>query len=126
MKLNQDCVRNVLLELEEKLENDGHLFLYQLREFETLKKYGEDITVYALLKLIEGGYLDGKPVYGDGKMLDLAVSSITLNGHELLDNIRSNEVWVATKKKLKGVASVSLMLVSGVAKEYFKEKFGLD
>lgn len=122
MRLNQDCIRDVLLELEEKLTFGSHIFLQQIKELDTTKKYGEEDTIYTILKLLEADYLIGKPLYASNELYQLSLSSITWNGHEFLDSIRSNEVWRETKKRVSGFTSVSIGILTEVAKEYIKQK----
>ncbi|MGN7267362.1 hypothetical protein [Bacillus licheniformis] len=45
MKLNHDCVRSILLELEENLTLNDGVTLYQLKDFETFKEYGYETSV---------------------------------------------------------------------------------
>jgi Hypothetical protein (DUF2513) len=122
MKLNKDCVRDLLLEMEDKLTLSGHTFLDEIKNFETYNKYGHDETIYTIKKLIEAEYLKGSYKFASDEMYFLAISSITWNGHEFLDSVRSNEVWEATKEKVKGFSSVSISILSEVAKDYLKKK----
>lgn len=127
MKLNQECVRDILLELEEKLTFNNALYLQQVQELEAYKKYGNDETLYAILKLIEVNYLIGSKKISNGGVYYLSLSAITWNGHEFLDSIRSNEVWQETKNRVKDFSSVSIGILSEVAKEYIMRKlFGTN
>ena len=122
MRLNHDCVRDILLELEEKLSFEEHFFMYQLQELESFSKYGEEVSIYALLKLIKANYINGKPFYADNGLHNLSISSITWEGHQFLDNIRESVVWKAANNKVKGFSSVSIGILAGVAQEYLKKK----
>lgn len=126
MKLNHDCVRSIMLELEEKLTLDEHMHLLQLREFDTFKKYGEDASSYTILKLIEAGFLNGKPLYAGNKLYHLTVSSITFAGHEFLDNIRDDKTWSKAKSLAQSLAGASISLVAKLAYDATKKKLGLS
>ncbi|GGJ86306.1 hypothetical protein GCM10007063_06020 [Lentibacillus kapialis] len=126
MELNHDCVRSVLIELEDKLTLNGHMHLAQLEKTDTFNTYGHDVSVYAILKLIEIGYLNGNHKNADNELHFLSVSSLTWQGHEFLDNIRDNIVWSKTKdasKKLSG--NVSITMLSRIANSVLDKMLGL-
>lgn len=122
MKLNQDCVREILLELEEKLPYNGDLHLQQIKELDTGKKHGEEEALYSILKLIEANYLNGNIFKADCEIYHLSVSSITWDGHEFLNSVRSSEIWQETKNRVKAFSSVSIGVLTEVAKDQIKQK----
>ncbi|AOM11228.1 DUF2513 domain-containing protein [Bacillus thuringiensis] len=126
MKLNQDCIRSILLELEEKLNLGQHIHLHQLKEFETFKNHGENESIYAILKLIEAGYLNGAHQFDGDEIYYLGIASITFSGHEFLDTIRDSKVWSTTKKLTKKLSSVPLNVLSAVAVKVTKDFIGLS
>lgn len=126
MKLNQDCVREILLELETKLLLNNHVYLEELKTFDTFRKFGEDTTIYAVLKLIEAGLLNGNHQYGSNELVQLGIASITWDGHLFLDTVRDNAIWSQTKETTKKLSSVSLSLISDIATHLLKEQFGLN
>lgn len=115
MKLNQDCVRAVLLELEEKLVFEDILLLRHVREFETVKKFGEETTFYALLKLIEANYIDGDPRRGSGRLVEIFIRSITWEGHDFLESIRTDKIWTGTKNVLNEVGSFTIEAIKSAS-----------
>lgn len=125
MKLDQDCVRELLLELEDKLTINNHLFLAALKKFDTFEKFGEDTSVYCILKLIEAGFIKGNVSYAANELYTLSVSSITWEGHIFLDSIRDNKIWSKTKEITQQLSSVSMTLMSSIAKDLLKNQFGL-
>ncbi|GIN33487.1 DUF2513 domain-containing protein [Bacillus licheniformis] len=126
MKLNHDCVRSILLELEENLTLNDGVTLYQLKDFETFKEYGYETSVYALTKLIEADFLNGSVSRADNKIDYIGVGSITWDGHQFLDNIRDNAVWSKTKDAVKSLSSVSLSILSNVGESITKKLIGLE
>ncbi|WP_268364843.1 DUF2513 domain-containing protein [Bacillus atrophaeus] len=59
MKLDHDCVRSLLLELEEKLSLNSIFDNSHIKELKTYEEFGEEQTFYATLKLIEAKFLNG-------------------------------------------------------------------
>ncbi|QHZ46972.1 DUF2513 domain-containing protein [Bacillus sp. NSP9.1] len=126
MKLNHDCVRSILLELEENLTLNDGVTLYRLKNFQTFKEYGYETSVYALTKLIEADFLNGSVSRADNKIDHIGVGSITWDGHQFLDNIRDNAVWSKTKDAVKSLSSVSLSILSNVGESITKKLIGLE
>ncbi|WGT38537.1 DUF2513 domain-containing protein [Lysinibacillus sp. 1 U-2021] len=121
MKLNQDCVRAVLLELEEKLTLNDDLYFYQIKQLDCIKKFGEDTVIYSILKLIEARYLLGEPLYAGDELMELTLSALTWDGHLFLDTIRDNKVWKETKSVVSKFSSVSISLMSTIASTILNE-----
>ncbi|OCS82270.1 DUF2513 domain-containing protein [Caryophanon tenue] len=115
MRLNHDCVRDFLLEIEDKLGLDEQLFLHQIEELDCVNTYGRDTVIYSILKLKEANYINASVTYADDEIYHLAVSSITFDGHSFLDNIRDNTVWRKTKEITSSVSSASIGIVANTA-----------
>lgn len=126
MKLNNDCVRDFLLTCEDvpmDLNPGIDYFLEQKR----LTKYPSKDIVYSMKQLYEARFIDvatiktpGGPKF-NGRFLD-----ITWNGHQFLDDIRSDNVWEKTKEKVKStVGSTSLQVMSSVASSIALKFLGL-
>lgn len=74
---------------------------------------------YHMVLLIEAGLVLGKTVGGlNQPITDFQVQRLTWEGHEFLDSIRSDSVWVKTKKVFldKG-AEMTFDLVKTIAKD---------
>lgn len=112
MKLNHDCVRDLLLYIEENCSYNNEISLNHL----SLKNYTVEDIVYSADKLIEADYINclRSPCLDDGMPTIIAVS-ITFSGHQFLDNIRDNKVWSETKSILSRVTSTSISFASSVA-----------
>ena len=109
MKLDHNAVRSLLLHFEDKLEINDR---YNIIDLELPEITNESI-IYTSLKLVEAGYINGKPIYSDNGIHVFLISSITWDGHEFLDNIRDPEILDETTKMiLSKVGSVSLDLLS--------------
>lgn len=111
MKLNHDCVRDLMIFAEETLNMNNFIRCSGLE----LPPYYKDDLIYTASKLIEAGYIEGEySKYLSGKR-DTTIMSITWEGHEFLDTIRDDGVWKITKEKIKGFSSVSIKILSNVA-----------
>lgn len=111
MKLNQDCVRDLLLYLEENLTLVDHLSVENI----SLKNYSRDELLYTADKLYEAGYINCIRKIYDTTDLIILVSSITYEGHQFLDNIRDDKVFAKTKSILSKFKSVSIEIISETA-----------
>lgn len=124
MKLNYDCVRDVLLALEESLtidvEDDGDysynsLLSNEIIQLDRLSKYSKKDIIYSVLKLIEVGYLNGD-IYNEGDgLISFCVNDIKYKGHEFLQAIKSDTVWEDVKKITIKIGSISLPIISSIA-----------
>lgn len=112
MKLNHDCIRDLLIYLEDTLPIDGFLRVNQL----TLGIYSKDDLIYTAQKLEEAGYIKCKNSRYVGDDLPCVdIYSITYQGHQFLDNIRDEKVFAKTKSMLSMLKSVSIEIVSETA-----------
>lgn len=109
MKLDHECVREILLHLEDNLGLD----YMHANEIE-LKDYPQDVINYSVMRLIEADYLIADIESADDEV-DITISTITWKGHEFLDTVRDKEVWKKTKGFLSKFASVSLQFTEKVA-----------
>lgn len=114
MKLNFDCMRDVLLEAEK-------LPLSQSLSFSTLldaldKKYSRDDIIYSCIKLDEAGYISARIRSYDNNYIVFSIEDITIAGHELLNTIRSDSVWNKTKEKAKVIGVESIHAFVDIAK----------
>lgn len=88
MKLNHECVRELLLWLEENLPLAGG---YQL-QYNEIEHSKQDICYSAQL-LIDAGFLEGKVTQLKLSMPIVFIRKISWEGHKFIDNIRSNTAW---------------------------------
>lgn len=116
MKLDPECVRNVLLAAE-KCEIDQWLEFSSLCEM--LPQHTSDDVRYTCVKLEEAGYLNCtlQRYYGSPTPKVLSVNDITYKGHEFLNTTRSSAVWRKIQPVLKQVGVSSLPVILEIAKE---------
>ena len=119
MKLNYDCVRDVLLYLEKNLNFKNDVLFKKSFSTPDLKYSHEDI-IYTVLKLTEADFLftsRRKPRY-DALLPyppDVKVFDITYAGHEFLNTIRDNKIWNNVKKSLSTLTSYSFKILIDIA-----------
>ena len=126
MKLNTDCVRDVLLYLEESLEVDIgksqmiSVSLHQIQtHFET--EYTPEDIWYTVLKLREAKFIDGTFMNSNkSKMFICNIDDIMWDGHTFLNNIRPKSIWEATKTGAKKLETTSIAALSMIASEITK------
>lgn len=125
MKLNHECVRDILLTLESLPENEC-IVSEDHGEYEKIRKYERSDFIYTVQKLMEANFINVKSLSSLGGN-SYSVNSLTWDGHQFLDNIRDNNVWSETKNKVgTAVGSASLSILAEVAASYIKGKFGLS
>lgn len=114
MRLNPDCVRDILFTVE---ENTGHgIYMnYPSEEdgaYTRLNSYSEDEVMYHINQCELSGLITKVDWFmGDSCLIyDLAPQ-----GHEFLANIRSDTNWSKTKETASKVGSFSLNVLSQIA-----------
>lgn len=117
MKLNYDCVRDVMLYLEENL-----IFGNPIRDTNINLNYDIKEIRYSLLKLHEINYLDGsvsKYMNGDYSVI---TTDITFYGHKFIGEIQSDTIWDKTKsvskdlgiQTINGITQIAGSVISGL------------
>ena len=108
MKLSHDCVRDMLLYLEDNLYDKPLKIRSIASDFE--KDYTLDEIVYTFQKLQQEKFITTTHETECSK--HSSIKSITWKGHNLLDNIRDTKVLSIAKKALSAVPSFSIELLS--------------
>ena len=117
MKLNNDCVRDILLTLEEICTYDSS-FSYDMDNDKPhlLTPYTHDEILYLI---IDVHFYDG------GDSFD--IGDLSPSGHQYLANIRSDKIWNKTKKvaseigvnSLSAMTQISTQIISSIIKSHF-------
>ena len=127
MKLDIDCVRDVMLELE-----GLPMGSFPVESFtKSVEKYGEKNVVYTFAKLKEANYINAYvQMVESGDYYCPAVYCLTFDGHEFLETIREPDIW----KRLSGVVinggTGSIKVIMDIAIELAKQaaakKLGIE
>lgn len=113
MKLDHECIRDLLLYLENNLTYNGQLNINNLK----IKSYSKEALMYTADKLIEAEYLNAKICWNYSERRIIMVESITFKGHQFLDNIRDDSVWNDTKNVLSKFKSTSINFIADVSSQ---------
>ncbi|MBW7976802.1 DUF2513 domain-containing protein [Bacillus velezensis] len=123
MELKHDCIRDLLLGLEQNLKLNQTLSVSEIADLSSMTSYSHDDIVYTVNKLSEAGFIKSFSYMGGG----LDVSEITYYGHQFLDNVRGNSIWSETKSHLSKVGgAASLSIISELASNIVKAKLGIS
>lgn len=126
MKLNYDCIRDILLTIEEIPNRKDEVILANFKSYKKLSKYNEEEIQYNALKLLQEEYVIGEEASGNNTTTVLFLTDLTWSGHELLNDIRSETVFNQTKEKIiKSVGSASLTVFQQLASTIVLKTLGL-
>ena len=115
MRLNPDCVRDILFYIEEYTDyltptffpRNPHNFDIKLKN-----DYSANEILYHLELCEEYGYI----VLSESQnMSDILVDRLSVSEHEFLENIRNNNNWNKTKEISHKAGTVSLNFISQIA-----------
>lgn len=132
MKLDPDCVRDLMLFCEEhtyiKTEEIGRytvaryhvLYVDSMRLTPSLNKYDVGSLIYHIIQLSESGYLATDfrfdPVENFRHNELPAIYYVTPKGHEFIATISEKAQWEKTSKILRSFGSVSLAVIETISK----------
>lgn len=122
MKLNTDCIRAVLLELERQLEytvNDENAIERNHVTLETLDglliPYSKEEIFYSIKNLEQAGYIETLTRWSGNCVYLCVVYELTFNGHEFLNKIRDDHSWGKIKGVVASVRDYSLDAINSIA-----------
>lgn len=135
MKLNVDCIRDLLLIIEEEqtmqkidlsllggtgISNTGSvqpMYSSYFLSHEKLKSYSPDDIFYSIKQMGEDGLLNVEILRQSGTPQIYSIVDITPYGHEFIANLRSSSVWEKVKSALKTVSGASIPVIAKLATE---------
>ena len=120
MKFDPNCVREILLTLEDQ-PYGVHLSVPTLAA--SIKNFSEDEISYCCLKLAEADYIDISTVDMVGSLVPgiKSVNDITFYGHEFLNNIRDDKKKKNVKSIGSQIGSTSISSLSQIATSVLSE-----
>ncbi|EOU2128083.1 DUF2513 domain-containing protein [Clostridium perfringens] len=107
MRLNPDCVRDILLFVEDNTDYEKDCVSSD-ELLSALSHYDRNTLFYHISKMDSAELFDD--VYYSDDEINL-ISSLSWLGHSYLDNIRDNSIWSKTKSALGKLSSVSLPIL---------------
>ncbi len=124
MRLNPDCIRDILLTVEDNTSFGNFLNFENATDYDQLSSYSTDEVLYHIKQCELSGLLTKVSWYMGGSCL---IHDLSPYGHEFLANIRSNTNWNKTKEITKKVGTTSLnamiQIASNVISELIKNQF---
>lgn len=114
MKLNPDCIRDILLVIENTTTyHDSWDWDFDNFDEPLLNNYSHEEILYHILQCKKAGLVDGCEFYfgaDAGTVCDLSPY-----GHQFLANIRSESVWNKTKDIAQNIGSNSLDVLKQIS-----------
>lgn len=128
MKLNYDCVRDFLIDIEKSVDISDNISVSAIMEH--LPDYSAEDVIYTALQLTEAGYINANNIVGNVNNAGFVpkyyvISSMTFSGHEYLNSIRDNKVWSAVKKEISTLSTVSLPVIQRIAQQFILNQLHL-
>lgn len=112
MKLNFDCIRDILLFLEPK----SYMELTTVDELCASLKYSDIDIIYSCSKLHEANFIKSDCLQDNAILHLTCIFDITYAGHEFLGKIKSDNIWNNNIKPiLSGIGLWSFDAISQVA-----------
>ena len=125
MKLNPDCVRDILLAVEEGCDI-GRGVSIPGPNYSRLQPYNESEVLYHVRQCDLSGFLYQAKTDLLGTY---TIRDLTPAGHEFLANIRTDTIWSGVKDVAGKVGATSLnaivQIASNVVAQMIKHQFGL-
>ncbi len=129
MRLNPDCIRDILLTVEETTAYNKFMRYYVGEsKFERFNNYTHDEIIYHV-KQCKMAHLIINVTFTDNGGY-FSIEDLTPKGHEFLENIRSDNMWNNTKAVAAKVGSYSLSslttIASGVLTQIINHQLGVS
>lgn len=126
MKINYNCIRDLLLVLEEDLVFTEDLKFSPLRlntllSHPDLSNYTKQDIAYSLVLLKEVDFIEGNIIMSQNIIIaDAIVTRITYSGHEFLETVRPKKIWDSTVSILEKLGSASFPVIASVASKFLE------
>lgn len=114
MKLNPDCIRDILLTVEENTSYGKFMSYDTDTEYGRLKPYSDEEVMYHVKQCELSSLITKVTYYMGGGCL---IHDLSPKGHEFIANIRTDTNWNKTKEVAKKVGSYSLDTLTKIASE---------
>lgn len=132
MRLIPEAIRDVLLFIEQNLQlkdNGSAGFESNIitqnelaSELAPSKYYSESDIIYTVQQLVEHKFLVAKVATGkNGRWIYCEIKDITWEGHEFLNSVRSDTVWIKTKEHAQKIGVNALKELVYIANKITRE-----
>ena len=110
MKLNPDCIRDILIATSEVLEPDSDGFVSQISPIDfvesKLTKYSRNESLYWIRQLMDSEILIKGSRYVDEPLAN--IKDLSLSGYQFIENTSKLSVWNEVRTQLIGLAISNL------------------
>lgn len=125
-KLNIDCIRDIMLTIENKPLNTTYTLEELCTNLSNQKQYSRSDIEYCCIKLEEGNliraYITPPPTKALNTYIIHNIHDLTFEGHSFLENIRENKNWKTIKRMADQVGSFSICVLKQIAQEIIANK----
>ena len=126
MKIDYDCIRDILIVLEERLTLDDDLdykeiALMDFVQMSELSQYDRKQIAYCIYKLAEAQYIEAGRFHLPSRRTYYSIKSITYKGHEFISNTVNPDVWKKTTGIAKKIGTTSISILSQIAVNVISE-----
>ena len=112
MKLNPDCIRDILLAVEDTSSYGKIISSFELYKSTSLSNYSENEILYHVRQLAWSKMLEQTDFYLDNSF---SILDLSPQGHEFHNNIRSDDNWNKTKEFSAKIGSLAVSTLQSVA-----------
>lgn len=112
MKLNPDCLRDILLYIEETTDLDTHVIFEPNNLPSELLGYPPEEVMYHIKQSQLADLIVLKSWFVSGSCL---VRYLTPEGHKFISNIKNDSIWAKTKEISKSMGTISISLLTQIA-----------
>ena len=127
MKLNSDCIRDILFMVEETADFFKVAYYCKGNKHKTIAKYSHEEILYHIKQCEMSGLFTDVMFSDDGD--EVTIADLSPKGHEFIANIRQDNIWNGIKSIAQKVGSTSLsaliQISSNVIAEIIKAQFGI-
>lgn len=123
VKRDLDLIRELMLKIEENPQMDGTREFYLSSPSDLgIQNHSVEEVAYHLALLIRAGFVDGAVTLANPMQV---VRRLTWEGHEFLDNVRSDTLWNKAKGHFASLPSVGLGVIAAYVQAEIKKHFGI-
>ena len=124
MRLNNHCLRDLLIYCEETLSFGEDLSwnpLYLSDFVKALPKYTQEDIAYTLVLLNEAHLLESVVTKRSGGIYDISVYRLTYKGYEFISSIRPEPIWNKLQSIISSAGSISIPVLQELGSHYLIE-----
>ncbi|NFE73350.1 DUF2513 domain-containing protein [Clostridium botulinum] len=122
MKMDLDCIREILLTIE---NYDKPMQMFPQDFCRLIPKYDCNQIIYCCKKLYEGNYLNLFFFNMNGLLIPepeiQLICDLTFQGHEFLSNIKADSNWNKTKEVASKAGSFSLDMIKSISTQVISQ-----